>query len=253
MANYVEFIGAPGVGKTSTYLTLRSNKNEDRWILYEKLFGNGRSRQCGPKKRLEILFHCFLNPGALPQVQSDPFLLQRFVEQNKDLVDFFWVNQTKRNHSYKKDLRFYSANYISGIFEKIQNIKESSSTKLCLLDEGLIHNINNFMRETREKNAYDEMLEILELIQLPAAVIYFDGEVETIVERTFDRGNLRPKDSELSPEEIVESRRYLLEMKKISIRAIETRKIPVLVVQAQDSLQKKSAQIRSFIHSLVYS
>ena len=250
MARYIEFVGVSGIGKTSTYLTLRAGKKEDSWILYEELFGNGKSRHWGIKRRLEILLHLILNPRALPQVERDPVLLQRFVENNPKLVNFHWENQTERNDGYKKDLRFYYTNYISGIFEKVQNINESSCTKFCLLDEGLIHNITGFFKGTSEKGDCDEVAEILDLIQMPSAVVYFNGELETIIKRTFDRGNLRPKDLNLTCTEIVTSRRKLLKMQKSTIRAIKARKVPVLVVQAQDSLKEKGDQIKSFLSSL---
>ncbi|WP_010232531.1 hypothetical protein [Gillisia marina] len=162
----------------------------------------------------------------------------------------FWQTISKRKNIKGEELRFYGANYIRAILEKIQKVREETSDKFFLLDEGLIHNLNYFTPNGSTSGFKLQVSEILSLMDLPNAIIYFDGDVTTIVERTMERGNLRINDKFLTPQELINSRLESIKEKSMYINAVKSKNIPVLSLDANDSVRDKSDKIISFINNL---
>src|SRR5690554_1926659 len=147
MANYIELIGSPGVGKTTTYNALAGNYAADvDWVLYEELCG------IQPKKTVKEQIKQHLkkitkpqSTPSLPYVERDRHVLDRFIKNHPDLIELFWQTLPKSSNVYGKDLRGVVVGYVMEVLEKIQRVKESHSTKYCLIDEGIIHNTNYFV------------------------------------------------------------------------------------------------------------
>lgn len=245
MAEYIELIGVPGVGKTTTYNFLRAKAaKQDNWILYEDILNY---KVTNDKNFKAVFRHYIARIIRLNTITPNMNTLDTYFQSNPQLIDLFWEKISKKEKNQGKDLRFYSVNYIMAILEKIQNIKDAKLTKYCILDEGLIHNINYF---TTESSNIDKILMVLDIMELPKAVIYFEGEVDTIIDRTLCREKLRPRDENLSSQELINSRLKLIHEKKLYVEAIKFRSIPVLKLDAGDSVKDNSERIKSFIQTL---
>lgn len=245
MAEYIELIGVPGVGKTTTYNFLRGKaaKNPD-WILYEDLL---KYKNPNGKKFKAVLKEHIVRFTGLNGIAPNMNTLERYFKSNPQLMELFWKKISKNEKNQGKDLRFYGVNYIMAVLEKIQNIKDVKLTKYCILDEGLVHNINYFTTHTSNLKQISTVLDVMDL---PKAVIYFDGQVDTIIDRTLKREKLRPRDESLSSQELINSRLKSIHEKELYIEAVKLRSIPVLKLDAMDSVMLKSESIQSFIQTL---
>jgi len=251
MAKYIEFVGVPGVGKSTTYEFLKTSYvKTSNWIPYEELCKNKYKYRKGIKEFLISFLINKIRPNALSKKGHDRIVLNKAIKKNPELIELFWQTIFKCENINGEELRFYGVNYIRAILEKIQNIKEETSDKYCIVDEGLIHNINYFIPDTSASQIELQVSKILSLMDLPNAIIYFYGDASTIVKRTIERGSLRLRDKFLTPEELLKSRRKSIKEKSIYIDAVKSRNIPVLSLDTNDSLKNNSSRIISFINGL---
>lgn len=251
MAKYIEFVGVPGVGKSTTYEFLKTKyvKNSN-WIPYEELCNRSDEHRKGIKELAIRYLIKKIKPNALSKIAPDRIVLNKAINNNPKLIELFWKKIPGIENNNGEELRFYGVNYMSSILEKIERVKEEISNKYCIVDEGLIHNIKYFTGPISDWEFTRQVSYILSLMDLPQAVIYFNGDPETIVNRTLDRGNLRLRDKFLTHQELLKSRMETIHEKGMYIDAVKLRNIPVLTLDANESVKVKSNKILSFINSL---
>lgn len=248
MAQYIEFIGVSGIGKSTTYQFLRKHRQEAaNWITYHDLLRKTGKERIGS---VEFFLRALFKPDTLPRKTIDWDMLDGFTKAYPELIERFWRSFPKNKRIRGKDLRFQVVQYILGILEKMQTIEDEDSNKLCLVDEGLIHNLNYFTDAASEAENLKQIREILGMISLPSAVVYFDGNVETVVERTLGRGSLKPRDKALNLPELREERIQCFKEKQMFIDAIAEKVIPTLVLSSGESVNEKSQKINDFIRNL---
>jgi hypothetical protein len=80
--------------------------------------------------------------------------------------------------------------------------------------------------------------------------VFFTGDVETVVERTMGRGHFRPRDKFLSPKELLQSRQKTGFEKSTFIAKAKEKNIPVLELDAKDTVKIKSKRIVDFVQGL---
>lgn len=253
MAKYVELIGAAGVGKSTTYEYLKNLRGEnDKWGLFEEEYKNGRGTKQPLPVIIKLLIKRFLglvssNPKFRIQYNHD--VLEAFRKQNPELVELLWQTVVNKYHSINgKDLRFHAINYMMHIIQKVQTVKELTSDKYYIMDEGLVMNLNYFIQsKIVEEN---QLTPLLDKLYLPVGVIFFDGDIDTVMERTLSRGKLIVRDENLSLGQIRKSREDVLEEKRISVKAIEAKNIPILRLAPSLSVESKAKKIVTFIDSL---
>lgn len=253
MAKYIELVGAPGVGKSTTYEYLKKLKGEkDNWVLFEEEYQNGTVSKLPFSALLKLAIKRFiglvtLNPKFRIQYNHD--VLEAFRQQNPELVELFWQTLMHKYHDvYGKDLRFHAISYMMHIFQKVQTVKELTSDKCYVMDEGLVLNMNYFYQSHQvDKN---HLSGLLDKIYLPSGIVFFDGDIDTVIERTLSRGKLIVRDENLSLEQIRKSREDILLEKKTFVKAIEGKNIPVLHLAASSSAASKAEEIVTFIDSL---
>ncbi|MEJ8800542.1 hypothetical protein [Pontibacter sp. H249] len=251
MAKYIEFVGVPGVGKTTTYDALKARwSDSENWVPYELLGSEETLYKQGVREQLILYLVKLIKPQLLSRLTKKRTAIEQPFRISPELLELFWQNIAKSKHATGEDLRFYGVNYIRSIFEKIQHVLEEPTHKFCIIDEGLIHNLNYFLKNTQSYNLNQEVEKALDLIDLPAAIIYFEGDVTTVVDRTVQRGNFRIRDKSLTAEQLVKSREEALCEKNIYIEVIREKGIPVLTLNAADSVYEKVNKIKDFIYSL---
>lgn len=248
MGNYIEFIGVPGVGKSTTYKFLKNYSNEELWIPYEKLRKLGETTDKSLKNSVLRYLIKQIRPNEVKRSGLNRTFLNNAVNEHPKLVELFWKTIPNINDKNGEELKFYGVEYIQNILEKIQFIKEYQTEKLCLVDEGLLHNLGYFTPDNGE-NSETLIKKMLDYIYLPKAVIYFTGDVHVIVDRTISRGNPRLRDKNLTHAQLIDSRLDAIKEKEQCIKAIENL-IPVLYLDAMESLDLKAEKIRSFINEL---
>jgi deoxyadenosine/deoxycytidine kinase len=248
MAKYVEFLGVSGVGKTTTYKYLfKEHNSKHNWIPYEELCKDQYHHTHSFKDLLEYRLYKLFKPNHIPRIPHNREALNKFVNQNRDFLENFW----KTMYDCKEDinLRFYKTNYIRDIIEKIQNVRDSASNKYCLIDEGLIHNLNYFINPKTPPSEI-EVEKLLNQIELPDGIVYFKGALDTILDRTMNRGSLRAGEKNLSSEELVFKKNQSIKEKSLFVNCIKGFKIPILIVDAQDPITAKAEKIKGFLSTL---
>jgi len=248
VAKYVEFLGVSGVGKTTTYKHLfNAHTSKHNWIPYEELCKDQYQHTNSFKNLLEYRLYKLFKPNHIPRIPHNRESLNKFVNQNREFLENFW--NTMYDCKEDVNLRFYKTNYIRDIIEKIQNVKDSSSQKYCLIDEGLIHNLNYFINPNIPSTE-SEVERLLNLIKLPDGIVYFKGEIDTIMNRTMNRGSLRAGEKNLSSEDLVLKKALSIKEKSLVIDCVNKSQIPIITVDAQDSITNKADKIMEFLSTL---
>lgn len=251
MAKYIEFVGVPGVGKSTTYEFLKRKYVENsNWIPYEELCKSKNEPRKGIKEIVISYLITKIKPNALSKISHDRVFLNKAIENNPELIELFWKSISKVENINGEELRFYGVNYIRSILEKIERVKEKNSPKYGIVDEGLIHNLKYFITPIPDQEFTVQVSNILRLIYLPQAVIYFTGDPEIIVKRTLERGNLRIRDKSLTHQELINSKRETLKEKEVYLEVVRSKNIPILSLDAKDSVEVKSSSIISFLNEL---
>lgn len=245
MAGIIEFMGVSGVGKSTTYNYLRSkNPGKSGWLLHDQLWKEQHSIKKNFKKAWKRYIKDILNTSPTSHFSSSGDYLKKFIYANRELNDRFWQTLYEKERKNGQELRFHEVEYIRYLFEKIQRVREYRTNSLCIIDEGLIHNLNYFTPETTNS---ENISAILDLFDPPEAVIFFCGELDTVMERLSNRGKVIKRDRELNEEEILESRKKSILEKNITLEVLQKRNIPVLQLDAQESISNKSKLIISFL------
>lgn len=248
MARIIEFIGVSGVGKSTTYKSLGSKYSKGaNWKLHDQLWKEENSASELLKSNLKYYLKKVMKPGSLGNFQINEELVKRFIAANSQLSDLFWQSLGRRESYYGQDLRFYEVDYIRYVFQKIQRVKESQFSGFCILDEGLIHNLNYF---TPQPSSPKEVLKILDLFDLPHAVVFFQADIKILMKRISKRKSLINRDLGLSQEELLQSRQTSIKEKQVFIEALKERNVPVLQLEAREGLKHKTNRIFSFLKEL---
>lgn len=254
MARYIELVGVPGVGKTSTYKYLKNiQTNNDNWKLLEDIFRDALPKQVGFKQKIKTIAKGLLGLPTTPKVRiaHDNKVLFDFMAQNEELIEIFWdVTLTKNQNYYGKDLRFTTVSYMMSVFKNLQAIKDQDSKKCFILDEGIILNLAHFTNGAVEEPLDNQISNILDKIYLPSGIAFFEGDLDTVLERTKIRGKLKVEDENMSEEMIRKSREETAWERRKYVGAAEARGIPVLRLNARDSIESKAKEIANFAGSI---
>lgn len=156
MAKYIELAGVPGIGKTTTFNYLKAKFGKQ----LEFSNSNDNGLTTGGINFLKIKVKGKIARLLDPKTESDFGIdhLQNFVDNNRKINDRLWNVLAFQENSKKQDLRFVSARYTAKIFAKIHEITYSKSGKIFVVDEGLIHCINNFIYEVSKKPTSNRFL-----------------------------------------------------------------------------------------------
>jgi deoxyadenosine/deoxycytidine kinase len=257
MARYIELVGVPGIGKSTTYKYLRNiHTDEDNWLLLEHLFKNSTPRPVGVKQKVRTLISKILGLPMAPKVKvaHDNKFLFDFMAQNEALIDIFWdITMTKNKNLFGKDLRFTTVNYIMMVFKNLQAILDYKTNKCVVLDEGIMINLSHFTNRALEEPFESQISSVLDKFTLPSGIVFFDGDVETVIERTKIRGKLKVEDENLSDEMLKKSREETAFERRKYVEIADSRGIPILRLDAGDSIESKAKELAAFADSIAKS
>ncbi len=249
MSYHVEFIGSPGVGKTTIYRKLQSFWGENQnWIPDKYLF---------PKKKKSLLFRSkkifTLGFSKDPQ-QIDPIAMReagdRFVALYPEYMNACWnnINIRQKKHINGLDLRFAKANYLYQLIQKIQCIEESNSSKLAVVDEGLVHSICNglYWSET-ENEEKEEIKNLLKVIPLPKALISVETTFSENISRLLERKKVISMHKSLIVSDLENVIRQNRSKRALINQIVQEYEIPLLTINSSKSPEHNSLEIMDFI------
>jgi GTPase SAR1 family protein len=183
----IEFIGPPGVGKSTIYKALCQKWNtQANWTYQDQLLLIEKPLLSDPKIWLEFQLRKLAKKIGNRNINVDFGL--RFVDNNKPLVEFLWDHIAFSN-AYNPDEagnKFRSAYFLFKDFCRYQAIWESKSSRPCIIDEGLF--VKSFFILDNKQAIADVVNSYFPLVNLPHAVVYINtSHTEIIADRLLNR------------------------------------------------------------------
>jgi hypothetical protein len=252
MARIIELCGVPGVGKTSTYSTLKSvwDKN-GKWIPAEFLYPRKKVDLKNPKRFVVSLtkkVRGLLEPAELKAAG------ERFVAAYPEYLDGSW-NAIQRKHHQRAntpDNRFEEARRLQRSAEYIQLLNENETSKFAIVDiGGLVQRLDlTWLTSTNIHEDEKEAIQLLKLMPLPAAVVYIHINTERNVERLLGRKKTLGMHRNLTAAELRDFCGKYKERWEMVCDLLADKKIPVLKIDSGLDIEKNVQKIDEFAEAL---
>ena len=218
----VEFVGPPGVGKSTVYrILLSSRKKEDNWFTPEEIYQ--------VKERL-------VSP-------SDVIPLSNHYEKAIDLIYNLIISNSKTTTTYKINTLRY-AHYILNQDNVIQSLNLKFK---AVFDEGVFHT-PEYMVELNKK---DE--ESFKAILRNKATVNFYNSPEAIVnnfKERMEQGWITYLHLNKTDDELLKLTNTEIQNRKELLGLVEQNKVPVLDVNTADIPQLNAIKIKTFLATL---
>ena len=191
---YVEFFGAPGVGKSTLYnqcIKKKTSQIKDYKQLRKEWFNSQISNESSCLKRLFLKFSILSN-------QLNNFLTQSFVQKSeKKFVQKFiecfgeyYLNTIYNiNNSKSSEYRKYLANklVINTITDYSILTSMENDDRLILVDELFCQRLYTQFSELGFQDETSVIKNYLKEIPLPDGIIYVESSTEKLIEQIFKR------------------------------------------------------------------
>lgn len=252
MAYHVEFIGSPGVGKSTIYKELVKKWDKNAiWIPDKYLFPRIRKSFLFKPKRILSLGLC------REPFQIDVLALReagdRFVASYPEYIDACWNNiQTRqKKHLNGLDLRFAKTNYLYQLIQKVQCVNESKNPRIAVVDEGLVHSIYNglYWSETEEEEK-QEIKNLLKVIPLPKALVSIGTNFTENINRLLERKKVMSMHKSLTIPDLENIIRQNRSKRVLLNQILKELEIPFLNIDSTRSPKYNTSEIIEFINQL---
>lgn len=254
MAKIVELVGPPGVGKTTLYKEL-----ETYW---EKSYNWMPSQYFYPKKQLVAETSGTFILSVLQRIKDKSGKVDlaameeaggRFVELYPEYIDACWnnINCICKRATNEPDLRLQKVSYLFKIIKKIQIVREQNSTKIAIVDEGLVHMIPSILykKESIVKEK-EEIEKLLQLMPLPDAVISIETDVHENISRLMQRNKVIPMHRYLNLDQLENITLCDYRRRTMVNDCIKNREIPFLYINSSEDIEENVSKIMSFAETL---
>lgn len=169
----IEFIGPPGIGKSSIYKAVCQQWNKkNNWIHQDALLAPRKPGLLHFVQWLIYNFQVLLGRKLVKSLPVDFGL--RFINHYRELAGFCWdhLSDPAFFNGQALDMRFRSAYFLFSDFSRYQAIQESVHPLPCIIDEGLLQ--KSFLIHDDDQVMRDLVRRYISLIPLPYAIIYID-------------------------------------------------------------------------------
>lgn len=137
------------------------------------------------------------------------------------------------------------------IIKKIQAIREKTSNKIAVADEGLINIINSIFYETgvltEEKEKINHLLEIM---PIPDGIVYVATDIQENFKRLKERKKVIPIPQSLEDDELKNIIRLDYDKRTVINNIIESKNIPFLIINSSGLIADNVSKIISFAENI---
>lgn len=179
-SNIVEFIGAPGVGKSSVYKALcRTWNKEQKWIHQNVLLYSQKKTAYPFLSWVNYKIRSFLRINFQQSLPVNAGV--QYVQAHEPMAKFCWDHLSDSAYSSNADmgLRFRSAFFLFRDFCKYQAIRDNANGKTCVIDEGVLQKSFLIHEDpTLTQNLLDDYFSVCEL---PRAVLWVHVESPEVI------------------------------------------------------------------------
>ncbi len=182
----VEFIGTPGVGKSTLYKKLREiNDPLQKWTYLDVIL-----RPTPPVFNFLSWTNYYLRKmfNKNPQTSIQVVKGINYIQQHERLAQFIWDHLSNPNFPANQDLgqRYRSAFYLFRDFCRYQTIYELDHKISCIIDEGLLQKSYLIHNDPNKINSLLD--EYLSIVPLPQSIFYvYIDSIPIIVQRIKNR------------------------------------------------------------------
>ena len=254
MAKIIEFFGASGVGKTTTYNEVKSRWSTNlKWIPGEHLY---------PKKKISsgnvvkyiIKYICMRNEtvdtGKMLKARD------RFVQQHYDFVEKcikgIYCRAVEHDESFQYIVM--RLNILDKLFQKVQVITEYESNRYALIDEGMIQHMGYALRDDSISHEcidlYTSYEMLFEKCPIPEGVIFINTDPAIIAHRVYHRKKKLFKYKNLTETEIRSHVKRWSEDRVKRLNYLRNNGVKILDLDGRDNVRENTQLVFNFLQEL---
>jgi hypothetical protein len=246
----IEFIGPPGIGKSSIYKSVCQQWNKkNNWIHQDALLAPKKPGLLHFPRWLIYNFQVLLGRKLVKSIPVDYGL--RFVHHQPALAGFCWdhLSDPVFFNAQALDKRFRSAYFLFSDFSRYQAIQESADQRPCILDEGLLQ--KSFLLHEQEQLMRELLCRYLSLIPLPYAIVYIDTPNKQIIsDRLQSRQKKLPAHLENNHPALLAETGKWQHLLRMTLEMVQQQQVSICRVDGAQPIKENVQLIRNFLANL---
>jgi hypothetical protein len=246
----IEFVGPPGVGKSSIYQSLCRQWNKDNnWIHQDALLAPRKPGLLDFPNWLAYNLQVLLGKKLAKSIPAEYGL--RFADHHRDLAGFYWNHLSDPAFLQGRALnqRFRSAYFLFSDFCRYQAIRESASDRPCVIDEGLLQ--KSFLLHDDQQLMRNLMRRYLSLVPLPYAMVYINTpDKQVILERLHKREKKLPAHVEKNAQAALAETAKWQQLLQMILEMVKEQQVITYAVDGSKPIKENVKLIRDFLTKL---
>jgi guanylate kinase len=246
----IEFVGPPGIGKSSIYKSLCKQWNkDDNWIHQDALLAPRKPGLLDFANWLAYHVQVLLGKKLAKSIATEYGL--RFADHHRDLAGFYWnhLSDPVFFPDQALDKRFRAAYFLFSDFCRYQAIQESPSDRPCAIDEGLLQ--KSFLLHDDQQLMRDLMRRYLLVVPLPYAIVYIDTpDKQVISERLHKREKKLPVHLAKNEQALLTETEKWQHLLQMMLEMVKDEKVIVYAVDGAKPIKDNVNLIREFLANL---
>lgn len=251
MAKIVEFVGPPGIGKSTTYEELcKKWTPNNTWVPYNICALSSPNKNTTIKSQIKKLV--FKQNLPSPEKKLLKEAREKFIDENPDFINILWnAISNKPLHVTGRDIRYDSMRFMMKICARAQLMMEYNKSKYCVIDEGFIQNITFTVNNKNNGNYYEELNASIELVKKYTDVVFnFTVNLNALLDRIHRRQKRTFLQENLTYHQISERMEDSIQNKTLITEILEEKNIPVYTVDSSKSAQYNCNEIKRILDTL---
>lgn len=246
----IEFVGPPGVGKSTLFNSLCQQWNKDsNWIHQDALLAPRKPGLLDFSNWLAYNSQVLLGKKLAKSIPIDYGL--RFADKHRELAGFYWDHLSDPAYFQDQalDKRFRWAYFLFSDFCRYQAIQEKFSGRPCVIDEGLLQ--KSFLLHDDQQLMRHLLRRYLTLVPLPYAIVYIDTpDQQILLQRLQKRKKKLPAHLEKNTQAVLAETGKWQQLLQMIIELVKEQQVIICPVDGARPIQENVKRISRFLADL---